>query len=259
MADEKRKTLEESLVDNGLVSPDQLKAALKSQQSSGKFLGKVLIEMGAINEQALAESNRELRAIRDSLESRVADRTHDLVARRAELEEANLRLAETLRTSQRRASLLQASAQVSRAVVQLRDLDELLSQVTDLISRQFGFYHAGVFLIEETGRYAVLHAANSPGGQRMLARRHKLGVGTEGIVGYVTGTGRARIALDVGTDAVYFDNPDMPGTRSEMAMPLRIGEEIIGALDVQSTEESAFKEEDIAVLTALADQVSPLI
>jgi GAF domain-containing protein len=105
----------------------------------------------------------------------------------------------------------------------------------------------------------VLSAANSEGGQRMLARQHKLGVGTEGIVGYVTGTGEPRVALDVGADAVYFDNPDMPDTRSEMALPLRVGDEIIGALDVQSTQEAAFDEEDVSVLTALADQIATAI
>jgi GAF domain-containing protein len=141
-------------------------------------------------------------------------------------------------------------------MTQIHDLGQLLSQVTHLISQHFGFYHAGVFLVDEAGRYAVLRAANSPGGQRMLARHHGLGVGTEGIVGYVTGTGEPRVALDVGADAVYFDNPDMPDTRSEMALPLRVGDEIIGALDVQSTKEAAFDEEDVSVLTALADQIA---
>ena len=106
------------------------------------------------------------------------------------------------------------------------------------------------------GEYAILQAANSVGGQRMLERQHKLKVGQVGIVGYVTGQGKPRIALDVGADAVYFDNPDLPDTRSEMAVPLTIGEKVIGALDVQSEKQSAFNDEDIAVLTTMADQVA---
>jgi putative methionine-R-sulfoxide reductase with GAF domain len=185
--------------------------------------------------------------------------TTDLVARGTELEETSRLFEETARQSQRRADLLQASAQVSRAVAQIRDLDQLLSQVTQLISRHFGFYHAGIFLTDDTGRYAVLRAANSSGGQRMLARQHRLGVGSEGIVGYVTGTGQPRIALDVGADATYFDNPDLPDTRSEMALPLRTGGALIGALDVQSTTVRAFDQEDVAVLTLMADQIATAI
>ncbi len=230
----------------------------------------------AIAFNLMADRLQELLA---ELEQRVADRTHDLettaadlTARTAELEKVhqaqqliNRELEETVRQSERRAALLQASAEVSRAITQLRDpaqgrgvsgLDQLLTEVTHLISQHFGFYHAGVFLIDEARRFAVLRAANSPGGQRMLARQHRLGVGSEGIVGYVTQAGRPRIALDVGADAYYFNNPDLPDTRSEMAVPLHIGDEVIGALDVQSTQEAAFDDQDVRVLTALAAQIA---
>jgi GAF domain-containing protein len=90
----------------------------------------------------------------------------------------------------------------------------------------------------------------------MLERGHKLKVGETGIVGYVTGTGEARVALDTGVDAIYFNNPDLPNTRSEIALPLRAGQEVVGALDVQSTEPNAFSQEDINILSTLADQVS---
>jgi GAF domain-containing protein len=90
----------------------------------------------------------------------------------------------------------------------------------------------------------------------MIARKHQLKLDNKSIVGYVTFRGEPRIALDVGTDAVFFDNPDLPDTRSEMALPLRIGERIIGALDVQSTEPNAFTEEDANTLSALADQIA---
>ena len=179
------------------------------------------------------------------LEQRVSERT-------AELEESSEHL-------QKRASQFQAIAQLARTISTIQDLDTLLSRVTQQVSKQFDFYHAGLFLLDESNKYAVLSAANSEGGQRMLARKHKLGVGQTGIVGYVTATGNPRIALDTGADAVYFDNPDMPDTRSEMALPLRVGSKIIGALDVQSTESNAFSEDDIEVLSILADIVSVAI
>ena len=90
----------------------------------------------------------------------------------------------------------------------------------------------------------------------MLEKGHRLKVGEQGIVGYVTGTGKPRIVLDVGTDAVHFSNPLLPETRSEMALPLKLGTQIIGALDVQSKEESAFDEEDATVLQTMADQLA---
>jgi GAF domain-containing protein len=110
--------------------------------------------------------------------------------------------------------------------------------------------------LDTAREYAVLSASNSDGGQRMLERSHRLKIGETGMVGYVTSTGKPRIALDTGTDAVFFNNPDLPETRSEIALPLRVGEEIIGALDVQSLESNAFKLEDINTLATLADQVS---
>lgn len=93
----------------------------------------------------------------------------------------------------------------------------------------------------------------------MLERGHKLRVGQVGIVGYVAGMGAPRIALDTGTDAVFFNNPDLPDTRSEMALPLQVGNTIIGVLDVQSTEPNAFDQDDISILTTLADQVTVAI
>ncbi len=138
----------------------------------------------------------------------------------------------------------------------MRDLDELLRQVTRLISQRFGFYHVGIFLLDERGEYAVLRASNSEGGQRMLQRGHKLKVGQVGIVGYVSGAGEARIALNVGEDIQYFNNPDLPTTQSEMALPLIVGGRILGALDIQSSQEFAFSQEDVTTLKVLADQIA---
>ncbi|UCC89332.1 MAG: GAF domain-containing protein [Anaerolineales bacterium] len=179
-----------------------------------------------------------LRELITDLERQVAKRTRDL---------------------ERRAVQLQAAAEVGQAATSIRELDQLLNQVTHLISERFGFYHVGIFLTDDTSEYAVLRAANSDGGQRMLARGHKLRVGQQGIVGYATGMGEPRIALDVGSDAMYFDNPDMPDTRSEMALPLVAGTRVLGALDVQSIEEAVFTQEDIEVLQILANQVAVAI
>ncbi|MBN2004965.1 MAG: GAF domain-containing protein [Anaerolineae bacterium] len=170
-----------------------------------------------------------------TLESRVIERTSDL---------------------ERRSRQLQVVSKVGNAIVSIRDFDTLLAEVTRLISDQFGFYHVGIFLLDTTGKYAVLRAANSEGGQRMLARGHTLEVGGVGIVGYVAHEHQPRIAADVGEDAVYFDNPDLPETRSEMALPLIAGGRLLGVLDIQSKEEAVFSHEDVDTLRGLADQVA---
>jgi GAF domain-containing protein/HAMP domain-containing protein len=166
------------------------------------------------------------------------------------------RIAERTRDLERRAVQLQVAAEVANQSAAIRELSQLLDHTVRLISERFNFYHAGIFLIDENEKYAVLRAASSEGGQRMLARNHKLAVGQTGIVGYVTGKGESRIALDVGSDAVYFNNPDLPQTRSEMALPLKVRGRVIGALDVQSTKAAAFSTEDVEVLQVLADQVA---
>ncbi|HWQ45459.1 MAG TPA: GAF domain-containing protein [Longilinea sp.] len=187
----------------------------------------------------------QLRGLVQGLEGRVQQRTE-------ELEKQNEFL--TFRSRQ-----LQTVSDVARSVTTVQDMDSLLNSVVRLMSERFNFYHVGIFLVDPAGQYAVLRASNSEGGQRMLARQHKLKVGQVGIVGYVTGTGQARIATDVGADAVYFSNPDLPLTRSEMALPLKIAGNVIGALDVQSVTSNAFSQEDIDLFTTLADQVSVAI
>jgi len=183
----------------------------------------------------------------------------DLLAAIASQAAIAIQNARLFKETERRAAQLAAAAEVARSATAILDVSQLLDETVRLISKQFGFYHAGVFLLDETGEYAVLRAASSEGGQRMLARGHKLKVGEVGIVGYVAGTGEPRIALDVGADAVFFDNPDLPDTRSEMALPLVSRGRVIGVLDVQSTEPAAFTEEDVAVLRAMADQLATAI
>jgi signal transduction histidine kinase len=172
------------------------------------------------------------------------------------IEERTRALAEASEQMRRRAVQLQTSAEVARAVASERDLGRLLSLVTRLISDRFGWYHVGIFLADEPGEYAVLEAANSEGGQRMIARSHKLKIGEVGIVGSVMSSGEALIALDVGASPHYFDTPELRDTRSEMALPLKVGGRIIGALDVQSKEAAAYDAEDVAALSILADQVA---
>lgn len=205
------------------------------------FLG-LFAGYAGFKQDMLLTSNKEL-----------SNREHDLKIYQTNLEE---RVRERTNELEHRSRLLRAATDVGKNITSYRNLSELLQQTTHLIRDNFGYYHIGIFLLDERKEYAILVAANSAGGQRMLEKNHKLKIGETGIVGYVTETVKARIALDVGQDATYFDNPDLPLTRSEMALPLVASGQILGALDVQSTESQAFTEEDISTLQIMAEQLA---
>lgn len=189
-------------------------------------------------EELLTSANAEL-------EQRVKERTGELLNANQQVEE--------------RARQLQIVADVARTATSIQELGTLLNPLTHLISQRFGYYHVGIFLLDEQNQYAILEASNTEGGLVMLKRGHRLKVGEQGIVGFVTSRGESRIALNVGQDSVFFNNPDLPDTRSELALPLKIGETILGALDLQSVEENAFTQADVSVLSILADQVAVAI
>jgi len=200
-----------------------------------------------------------IKSLRDAL-NRSLSTAHQLSVSNAELNELRVDLEQRVetRTSElaKRAMQLEAVSRVARTSASVQDINTLLPDITNLVSQQFGHYHVGIFLIDEARDLAVLRAANSEGGQQMLNRNHSLPIDPNSIVGYAISIGEPRIALDVGVDSVSSDNPYLPDTRSEMALPLRVGTRVIGAIDVQSTATNAFSQEDVAILTTLTDQVS---
>jgi len=189
------------------------------------------------------------------LEDKVRELTRTL-ERNAELDAQNIQLLEQ---AQRQARLLAAGAKVGRSIVSILDLDALLNTTVDMICDEFGFYYAGVFLIDEMGEWAVLRAGRGEAGGAMIAKEHKLKVGGLSMIGTCITQRQARIALDVGEEPVHFKNPHLPHTRSEMALALVVGNEVIGALTVQSVEEAAFGDEDATALQAMADQLAVAI
>jgi GAF domain-containing protein/anti-sigma regulatory factor (Ser/Thr protein kinase) len=160
---------------------------------------------------------------------------------------------------QRHVKLMKAAARAARNITTILDPYELFSRTVDIICDEFGFYYAGVFLLDERKEYAVLKAGRGEAGKAMITEGHRLAIGGNSMIGASIANKQGRIALDVGEEAVFFENPHLPKTRSEMALPLIVGDEAIGALTVQSTEEAAFHEEDIAALQTMADQLAVAI
>lgn len=179
-----------------------------------------------------------------------------LLAAQAAIAIENVRLFEQ---TQRHALLLKTAAEVAGDATAILDINKLLYETVRLISIRFNFYHAGVFLLDGERRYAVLQAAYPSEGRGMLKRGHKLRVGQEGIIGFVTQTGRPHFAPDVEKDLYHLPNPDLPFTRSELVFPLITRGEVIGALDVQSAKPVNLRDEDIATLQMMADQLANAI
>jgi GAF domain-containing protein/HAMP domain-containing protein len=173
-----------------------------------------------------------------TLEQQVADRTRDL---------------------ERRAVELATAADVGRAAASILELGPLSRQVVDLVQGRFSLYYVGLFLLDEAGRYAMLEAGTGEAGRIMRQQGHRLEVGGNSMVGIACARRQARIALDVGAESVRFDNPWLPDTRSEMALPLMVGGRVLGALDLQSTVPAAFSAENIAVIQLVADQIAVAI
>jgi serine phosphatase RsbU (regulator of sigma subunit) len=144
----------------------------------------------------------------------------------------------------------------------------LLQQVVGLVQERFDLYYVGLFLVssepdgdrsDSWSAWAVLRAASGEGGAQMLEQGHRLAVGSESMIGQCIADHQPRIASDVGEEAVRFNNPLLPKTHSELALPLITREGAIGALSVQSTERAAFGEAEIAVFETLAGQLANAI
>lgn len=187
---------------------------------------------------AFNQMSEDLRRSFGTLEENVAARTKELA-----------RLAAELRTI----------AEVNRELAVIRDQSTLLNVSASLIRERLGYYHVGIFLVDEKGEYAILRGASSVAAEQMLTGNYKLKIGETGLVGNVTRTGQAYIAQDVDFDVVHFNNPYLPETRSEIALPLRSYNVTIGALDIQAKTPQAFDESDLQTLQVLADQLAAAI
>jgi GAF domain-containing protein/HAMP domain-containing protein len=165
----------------------------------------------------------------------------------------NVRL---LDESQRRALQLETAAEIARDISGSLNLDELLIKAVNFIRERFSFYHASIFLHDLPREFAVIREATGEAGAQMKRAGHKIGIGSKSIVGFVTSRGESLIVNDTAKDATYYANPLLPDTRAEAAIPLKVGERILGALDVQSTKAYAFSEDNLRSLQILADQLA---
>jgi len=187
----------------------------------------------------------------------------DLVSTLSKLQDYQQNLEERVETRtaalEKKTSQLNAVNYISRQIADAQDIQALLNQAVNLVSDQFDAYHTGIFLINEQGNYITLQAASSDGGKRLIDRGYRLRVGMQGIAGRAADGKTAHIGLDTGGNAVVFDTPELPETRSEIALPLIARNHLIGLLDIQSAQSQAFSRDDIEVFQTLADQIAAVM
>jgi GAF domain-containing protein len=169
------------------------------------------------------------------------------------------RVEERTEAITRRTTQLRAASYIARQAAEVQDVSRLLERFVELVSDQFGYYHTGVYLINDAGDKITLRAASSEGGSRMMTDEKALRPGMQGIVNFVAQTKKPKILADIGTDATIFNNPDLPLTRSEIALPLLVRGRLLGVLDIQSDKPSAFTTQDLDVFETLADQLAVAI
>ncbi|MFZ5909577.1 MAG: GAF domain-containing protein [Chloroflexota bacterium] len=166
-------------------------------------------------------------------------------------------LQETLeRQVEDRTAQLRAINEVGRVATSILDPDKLMSSIVSLIREQFGHYYTAIYLVDSSNRWAELVEATGEAGQVMKNSKHRLEINEQTIIGRAIKRREAQVALDTDKDNARFEHPLLPYTRSETALPLIIGDRILGALDVQSTQEAAFSQQDIETLQNMTNQVA---
>ena len=161
-----------------------------------------------------------------------------------------------LNQAQRRAQQLEIAAEVSRLATSTLETGTLLSRAVNLLRERFGFYHTAIYLLDEQGKYAVVREATGQPGVQMKEAKHSIAVGSKTIVGQVTENGKPYAALDSSKDPYFRAHPLLPETKTQLALPLKIGDRMLGAMDIHVSRANAFLPTDIAVLQSLADQVA---
>lgn len=225
------------LITRGIVRPLAQLTGTTTQIAAGDLTLVAPVEQKdeiGVLAQAFNSMTAQMRELIGSLEQRVTERTDEL---------------------ERRSAFLEAGTEVGRAASSILDPEALVREAVELIRERFGLYYVGLFLLDETGDWAVLQAGTGEAGRTMLSRKHRIRIG-QGMVGWVVANAQWRVSSEVGQDALRLATPELPHTLSEAALPLRSRGQVIGALTVQDTHPNTFDEETMIVLQTMADQIA---
>ncbi len=167
-----------------------------------------------------------------------------------------VQMEQAIQTSlERRGRQVQTSTEVAQEIAAAAALDELFERVVTLVKERFGYYHAQIFRYDASARMMRLVVGYGMVGARMLAARHAVPMG-RGVVGAAASTGRPMLVPDVTRDPDWVPNTYLPGTRGELAVPIKLRDQILGILDVQSNITNALTQEDQLLLEGLCGQIA---
>ena len=232
------------IIKSGVLPPEQYKSFWETLLSGGTVSGEIinktkdhrLIPISGTNSPILDENGKVLGFLA----------VHQDITERKKSEEA----------LGRRNEYLAVSAEIGKLVTSTLDLNSIFTRTAKLISERFDFYHAAIFIVEETGFNAIFREGTGDAGAEMKLKNYSLAVNPNSVVGKVTSDGQAVVVNDVASSPLYQPNPLLPETRAEAAIPLRIGNRVIGAVDIHAQAVNAFTEDEVNVLQTLADQVA---
>ena len=202
------------------------------------------------------EENPHLQAYHQELVEHLEKKVHELTKMADQNKFLDQQNKHVIADMQRHQRLLKAAAKVGHNITSILDFDELLQTTVDIICKEFEFYYAGIFLLDDKKEWAVLQAGYGEAGKKMVANHHKLAVGGDSMVGVAIRNKKGEISANVDEQEKRFKNPYLPQTRSEMALPLIAKGNSLGALTVQSEKVNAFSPADIDALQSMADQLA---
>ena len=224
------------------LQPIQALTRFAAEIAEGNLSSYINMEVGrdeiGILVNAFNHMASQVRSSITGLEQRVADRTRDL-------ENQTLRL--------------RTAAEIARDAASARDFNSLLDRSAELIHKRFNFFHTGIYIVDINNEFVALTASPTQAGKSMITDNFRFRVGGPGIVGRVAATGQARLNLEAGRDTVHSNHPLFPNIRSEMALPLKVENRVIGVIEIQSEQPEAFNQDDLTIMQVMADQLATAI
>ena len=237
----------EYLVDNKLIQPDELQLALDYQQREAPkrhlLLGQALVELGYLDRETLDQAI-----------------THKLAGLQSALIQANQQLEERVqeRTQdlERRLIQIRTAAEITQLALSASSLSELFRRTVELLEARFGYVYAAIFLVDEGGQVATLHEALGRLGKELKGSGLKISAGDPSLIGWVLEHKQGRVIQDINLETTFTQDKRPSAARSEAALPIAIGERLLGVLDVQHDRVDAFDADVVAGLQTIANQIS---